>query len=99
MSLNDLTKDLETPSGATASGTPGLTQEAIDIIDRLVRRLARNHFFPEHDADDIVQEVFLHILENDIPPTGYKDTIVKIVGRFRQIRDRERSRLTSLEQE
>ena len=65
-----------------------------------VTRQAYPHFIQPTDADDIVQDVMVEILETDYPlcKDDRKKIVSKYVGKYRQQRSRDRDRLIPIPQ-
>lgn len=61
-------------------------------LQNRIKRLAYNHYIPEHDADDLIQDVCVEILEQKLTKQEYSKAISRVIGRYRERRDRERKR-------
>ena len=57
-------------------------------IRHRVERAAYNHSFSSTDADDMVQDVCVKILEEGIPPKEWNKVISHVIGSYRRDRTR-----------
>lgn len=69
--------------------------ELYPTIQRMVASAGAAHYIQKADCEDIIQDVCVDILEQDIPPSGYRDAVYKRVGQYRRDRSRERARRVS----
>ena len=68
-------------------------------LERRCLRVAYSHYFTKEDAEDLVQEVCLAILEDQVPMDHWGKVITKQLGLARTQRTRKGERETDLPDE
>ena len=62
-----------------------------DLRKKIMIRAAR-YYLSRIDAEDILQDVCIEVLENSLHPEDYCDAISRVLGKTRTERSRRRSR-------